>query len=80
MKGRMILDISPHNRSASEFPILSGGAVGVRLSNYSNQFTANNFYPIQLKLGRMIQDISPLDHSELNFSIPFQRALWRRDS
>ena len=48
------------------------GAVGVRLFKSSNQFTAYNFYPIELKFGRMILDISPLDRSVPDYSISIQ--------
>ena len=57
---RMILDISPHNRSRPVFSIsLPGGAVVARLLEFSNRFTAYSIHTIQLKLGRMILDISP---------------------
>ena len=39
-----------------------------RLLKSSNQFTAYNFYPIEVKFGRMILDISSLDFSEPDFS------------
>ena len=67
--GRMILIISPHNRSASNFSIPSGGAVGLRLFKSSSAFTTDNFYPIELNLGRMVLDISPHNHSASDFSI-----------
>ena len=52
--GRMILDISPHNRLESDFPISPGGAVRARLLKFSNRFTAYSIYPTKLKLGTKI--------------------------
>ena len=56
--GRMILDISPHNRSTSDFIFRFSprGAVGPRLSKSSNRFTVYSSYPIELKFDRMIPD------------------------
>ena len=67
--GRMILDVSPHNRSTSDFSILSRGAWGARLSKSSNRFTAYSSGAIELKFGRMILDISPHNGSTSEFPI-----------
>ena len=42
------------------------------------QFTAYSFYPIELKLGRMIADVSSHNRSGPDFSISCQRGFWRR--
>ena len=52
--GRMILDISLHNRLESDFPFSPRGAVGARLLKFSNRFTAYSIYPIELKLSMII--------------------------
>ena len=44
--------------------------MGAHIFKYPNQFTAYNFYPIELKFGRMILDISRLDRSEPDFRFP----------
>ena len=43
-----------------------------RLLKSSNRFTAYIFYPIELKLGRMILDVRPNHRSKPDFSISFQ--------
>ena len=48
--------------------------MAAHLLKSSNQFTAYNFYPIELKFGRMILDISPLDRSEAEFAFSFLGA------
>ena len=70
---RMILD-SLHNRWKSDFGIFFQGssAVGARLLKSSNQFTAYIFHLIELKLGRMMLDISPHNRFEPDFSVLFQ--------
>ena len=65
------------NRSASDFSISPRGA---RLLKSSNRFTAHNFDPIDLKLSRMMVDISPLNCSEPDFSMPFQGARFSKSS
>ena len=50
----MILAISPHNRSESDFPVSSEGAVGARLSKFSNRFTNYSIYPLDLELDMII--------------------------
>ena len=52
------------------FPLES--AVAARLLKSWNRFTAYSFYAIELKLCRMIADITPYNHSELDFSTFFQ--------
>ena len=48
-----------------------------RLLKSSNRFTAYSSYPIELKLGRMILDISPLDRLASDCSISSRgRASW----
>ena len=55
----MILDISSLHRSKSDvFDFLPGGAVRVRRLNSFNRLTDYSFHPIELKLNRMIPDIS----------------------
>ena len=66
---RMMLVISLHNRSPSDFSISPRGRCGGAPLEILNRFTAYKFYLIELKLDRMILDISPLDRSELDFSI-----------
>ena len=76
--GTMILDISPHNRSASDFSILPRGCCGAAPHETPSRFTAYSSYPIKLKLDRMIPDINPHNRLALDFSISFQGALWGR--
>ena len=45
------------------------GAVGARLLKLSNRFTVYSSDPIELKLGRMILDINPLDRFASDCSI-----------
>ena len=75
--GRMTLDISPHNRSASDFSVsLPGGTVGARLLQFSNRFIAYNSHAIELNLGRMLLNISPHNRSESDFPTPSDCGLW----
>ena len=78
--GRMIMNISPLDRSGRNFRFHSRGAVGARLLKSLKRFTAYSVHPIELELDRMILDISPLSYSKLDFSISFQGALWGRGS
>ena len=53
--GRMILAISPYNRSESDFPgFPPGDAFVACLSKISNRFTAYSIHSIELKLGVII--------------------------
>ena len=64
----MILDIDAHSCSVSDFAISSqGGAVGRASGNF--QFTAYSSYPIELKLARMILDISVHNRYEQDFLV-----------
>ena len=73
---RMILDISPHNRSKLDFSIpIQGGAVDARLLKSSNRFTTYSSYTIELNFGKMILDISPHNRSEPDFLISIEGAL-----
>ena len=65
----MIQDISPNYSSASDFFIFARGAVGARLLKSSNRFTAYSSDPIELKLGRMILHMNPLDRVVWDSSI-----------
>ena len=66
-----VVDIGAHSRSVLDLAISFQGA---RLSKFSNRFTAYNFVPIELKLGRMIPDISPFNGAKPDFSIPSRGA------
>ena len=63
----MILDISPHNRSESDFSIFLEGALRARPLKFSNRFTACSIDPIQLKLGMIILDINLHNRYEQDF-------------
>ena len=54
--GRMVPEINSNNPSNWSFP--SRGDAGARLLKFSNRFTAYIIQPIELKLGKMILDIS----------------------
>ena len=71
--GRMILHISPHSRSESDFMIFSQKA---RLLKSSNRFTAHSSYTIELKLGSMILDTSSHNRSRPDFSISSHGRCW----
>ena len=49
--------------------------MGARLLQYTNRFTANDSYVIELKLGRMIPDICPHNLAEPDVFIPSQKVL-----
>ena len=72
--GRMLLVISQYNRLESDFSISPEGAVGARLLRSSNRFTAYS-YPIDRKLDRFIQVISPHNPSIRFFIILPGRAV-----
>ena len=58
--GRIILDIIPYNFAQPGFRLTFRGCCGARLLQFSNRFnTFCSSYAIELKLCRMIQDISP---------------------
>ena len=63
----MIKAINPHNRLGPDFPFPPGGAVGARLLKSSNRFPVYSFYPIELKLGRMILDVGLHNQYEQEF-------------
>ena len=66
----MIPDITPHNGSELDFSIFFQGALlGGHLLKFLNLVTAYNSHPIELKLGRMILDISSHNRSESDFPI-----------
>ena len=70
---RMILDIGADSRAVLDFfDFLPGGAVLSRLLKSPNRFRAYTSHAIELKLGRVILDISPYNRSEPDFSISFQ--------
>ena len=52
--GRMILGISPHSHSESDFPVSPRGAVGALLSKFSNRFTTYSIYDLDSELHMMI--------------------------
>ena len=60
----MIVDVSPLNRSESDFFIFSQGA---RLLKSSNRFTALGIGWIEMNLERVTLDISPRIGSESDF-------------
>ena len=62
------------------FDFLSHGALKVRFLKYLNRSTAYSTHPIELKLDRMILDVSSLNPFKLDFSISFQGAQWERAS
>ena len=72
--GRITLDISPRNRSVSDFSISIQGALRgfVCLVQSTNCFTAHSCQVIELKHGRMVLDISPRNCSKSDFSISFR--------
>ena len=63
----MILDISP--LEAGFFDFIPMGAVGARRLQFTIRFTAYSSYAIELELGRMVLNISPLDRSVSDCSI-----------
>ena len=65
--GRMILDISPHNPSESDFPVPPGGGVGTGLLEFSNRFTAYRIYPIEMKVGMVIPSYRSAQWYEQDF-------------
>ena len=69
---RMILDISRHNLVEPDFSIFSQ-EVPLRSSN---RFKAYRSYAIELKLGRMIQVISPQTRSESDFPVSPGGRCW----
>ena len=70
--GRMVLDISPLDRSASDCSISPRGAVGGAHFEIFKPIHSLKFYLIELKFSRKVLDLSPLDRSEPDFSISFQ--------
>ena len=73
--GRMIIVISPHNRSESGFSICPTGQCRGAPLDIFKSIHSLHFYPIELKLFRMILDDSSLDLSEPDSPIFLQRAL-----
>ena len=73
----IILVISSHD-SASDFRFPPH--YGARLLKSSNRFTAYNFYPIELKFGKMILEYQSAQSLGAGFSDVFPGALWGRAS
>ena len=65
--GRMILDVSPHNRWKPHFSVLPRTCCGARLLESSRSIHSLHYYPIELKLGRMIPVITFHNRTEHDY-------------
>ena len=58
------------------FDFIPRGAVGARLLQFTNRFTAYSTDAIEMKLDRMILGISPHNRSESDFPVPPRGRCW----